>query len=64
MAPILTAAAGDADALELGDAAEVDQRLGRGQAQLHRGQQRLAAGDQLGAGGRGPAASATEAGLL
>ena len=38
------------DGAQLRDAAQVDQRFGRGQPQLHRRQQGLAAGEYLGAG--------------
>ena len=34
--------------LELGEPGDVDEDLGRGEAELHHGEQRLAAGDELG----------------
>ena len=44
----------DADAFQFRQRAQIDQHFGRGQSQLHRRQQRLAAGNQSGAGiGRG-----------
>ncbi len=46
-------AAGGHDAAQLGDAAEVDEVGGRGQAQLHGAQQRLAAGEEAAVFGTG-----------
>ena len=43
------------DVVQAGDAGQVDQRLGRGQAEFHRREQRLAAGNQLGTIGAGSA---------
>ena len=40
------------DAAETGDAAQVDETLGRGQPQLHHGDEAHAAGDGLGAAGK------------
>ncbi len=48
IAPMTIVAALPPDAAELGDAAEIDQMLGRGQAQLHHRDQAVAAGQRPG----------------
>ena len=48
MAPMTMSLPSRADALELADAAEIDQMLRRGQAKLHHGDQAVAAGERPG----------------